>query len=330
MKNVIFASTMISKAKTKLIRSLDQKKYREIENAFVAEGPKIVGKKLTAIYTLHPGTPYYIGSVKYDIQDENIRQLMRAEMDTTQGLRPGMPFTMSSLDQERVRITDFLNNRGYMRFHKAYIHYSADTIRGQKDIAVTLHLRKYQPSKDAELTEHPQYTIRDITYAGGDSTGLHLRESVLRDVTALRPGHLYSEADLQRTYNNFGRLQAVRYTNIQLKEVPDTNQVDCHIQITNNKPSMISFQPEGTNTAGDLGAAASLTYTNRNLFKGSEQFSLELRGAFEAITGLEGYQDQDYQEYSVETKLVFPRFLAPFLSRSFRRRQTAKIGRAHV
>lgn len=292
-------------------------------NAKVDLNTRTKGKKLTAIYTLHPGTPYYIGSVKYDIQDENIRQLMRAEMDTTQGLRPGMPFTMSSLDQERVRITDFLNNRGYMRFHKAYIHYSADTIRGQKDIAVTLHLRKYQPSKDAELTEHPQYTIRDITYAGGDSTGLHLRESVLRDVTALRPGHLYSEADLQRTYNNFGRLQAVRYTNIQLKEVPDTNQVDCHIQITNNKPSMISFQPEGTNTAGDLGAAASLTYTNRNLFKGSEQFSLELRGAFEAITGLEGYQDQDYQEYSVETKLVFPRFLAPFLSRSFRRRQTA-------
>ena len=46
MKNVIFASTMISKAKTKLIRSLDQKKYREIENAFVAEGPKIVGDLL--------------------------------------------------------------------------------------------------------------------------------------------------------------------------------------------------------------------------------------------------------------------------------------------
>lgn len=43
MKNVIFASTMISKAKTKLIRSLSQKKYRQAENAFVAEGPKVVG-----------------------------------------------------------------------------------------------------------------------------------------------------------------------------------------------------------------------------------------------------------------------------------------------
>lgn len=46
MKNVIFASIMISIAKTKLIRSLDKKKYREKENAFVAEGPKIVGDLL--------------------------------------------------------------------------------------------------------------------------------------------------------------------------------------------------------------------------------------------------------------------------------------------
>lgn len=105
--------------------------------------------------------------------------------------------------------------------------------------------------------------------------------------------------------------------------MPDTNLLDCHIQISTNKPSTISFQPEGTNTAGDLGAAASITYTNRNLFHGSEQLSIEFRGAYEAITGLEGYQDQNYTEFSVETKLVFPRFLAPFLSKSFRRRQTA-------
>ena len=126
-----------------------------------------------------------------------------------------------------------------------------------------------------------------------------------------------------RTYNNFARLQAVKYTSIRFVEVPDTNQLDCNIQISTNKPHTLSFQPEGTNTAGNLGAAASLTYTNRNLFHGSEQFSIELRGAYEAIKGLEGYTDQNYIEYSAEAKLMFPRFLAPFLSKSFRRRQTA-------
>ena len=72
-----------------------------------------------------------------------------------------------------------------------------------------------------------------------------------------------------------------------------------------------------------MGAAASLTYINRNLFRGSEQFSIGIRGAYEAITGLEGYQDQNYQEYSVESKLQLPRFVAPFLSGSFRNRQDA-------
>ena len=34
---------------------------------------------------------------------------------------------------------------------------------------------------------------------------------------------------------------------------------------------------------------------------------------------MEGYQDQDYQEYSIESKLQFPRFVAPFLSKSFQK-----------
>ena len=72
-----------------------------------------------------------------------------------------------------------------------------------------------------------------------------------------------------------------------------------------------------------MGAAASLTYQNRNLFRGSEVLSVELRGAYEAIRGLEGYANENFEEYSVETRLLFPRFIAPFLSGNFTRRTTA-------
>ena len=115
----------------------------------------------------------------------------------------------------------------------------------------------------------------------------------------------------------------MRYTNISFREHPDTTLLDCDIQISTNKPNSISFQPEGTNTAGDLGAAASLTWENRNLFHGSELFSVTVRGAYEAITGLEGYQNQNYVEYGLESKLKFPRFLAPFLSSTFKHRSLA-------
>lgn len=292
-------------------------------NAGVSLYTETKGKKLKATYLLHPGQPFLIGKVNYDIQDEGILQLLHLDQPANQQIKPGMRFTVETLDNERKRIAGLLSDNGYFRFNKDFIHFAADTIMGRKDIALTLQLRKYKPNNNSPEVDHTRYLIRDVLFQSNDSDRIHLRKQVLLNATAIKEGRPYDASALQRTYNNFARLQAVKYTNIKFAEVPDTNLLDCHIQISTNKPSTISFQPEGTNTAGDLGAAASITYTNRNLFHGSEQLSIEFRGAYEAITGLEGYQDQNYTEFSVETKLVFPRFLAPFLSRSFRRRQTA-------
>ena len=292
-------------------------------NAGVSLYTETKGKKLKATYLLHPGQPFLIGKVNYDIQDEGILQLLHLDQPANQQIKPGMRFTVETLDNERKRIASLLSDNGYFRFNKDFIHFTADTIMGRKDIALTLQLRKYKPNNNSPEVDHTRYLIRDVLFQSNDSDRIHLRKQVLLNATTIKEGRPYDASALQRTYNNFARLQAVKYTNIKFAEVPDTNLLDCHIQISTNKPSTISFQPEGTNTAGDLGAAASITYTNRNLFHGSEQLSIEFRGAYEAITGLEGYQDQNYTEFSVETKLVFPRFLAPFLSKSFRRRQTA-------
>lgn len=292
-------------------------------NAGVSLYTETKGKKLKATYLLHPGQPFLIGKVNYDIQDEGILQLLHLDQPANQQIKPGMRFTVETLDNERKRIAGLLSDNGYFRFNKDFIHFAADTIMGRKDIALTLQLRKYKPNNNSPEVDHTRYLIRDVLFQSNDSDRIHLRKQVLLNATAIKEGRPYDASALQRTYNNFARLQAVKYTNIKFAEVPDTNLLDCHIQISTNKPSTISFQPEGTNTAGDLGAAASINYTNRNLFHGSEQLSIEFRGAYEAITGLEGYQDQNYTEFSVETKLVFPRFLAPFLSKSFRRRQTA-------
>ena len=292
-------------------------------NADVSLYTETKGKKLKATYLLHPGQPFLIGKVNYDIQDEGIQQVLHLDQTDKQQIKPGMRFTVETLDNERKRIAGLLSDNGYFRFNKDFIHFTADTVMGRKDIALPLQLRKYKSNSNSPEVDHTRYLIRDVLFQSNDSDRIHLRKQVLLNATAIKAGRPYDASALQRTYNNFARLQAVKYTNIKFAEVPDTNLLDCHIQISTNKPSTISFQPEGTNTAGDLGAAASITYTNRNLFHGSEQLSIEFRGAYEAITGLEGYQDQNYTEFSVETKLVFPRFLAPFLSKSFRRRQTA-------
>ena len=289
-------------------------------NAGVKFDAKVKGKKLNAVYTLSPGEPFYIKHFCYDIQDSVIAKVLRPSISSAFTPRQ---FTVTSLDNERDRITTILNDSGYYRFHKDFIQFTADSVRGSKEVDVTLHLLKFRKSSDTPETLHPRFKIARVDYVPGDSTGLHIRKSVLDNSTAITEGSYFSASDLNRTYSNFARLGAVRYTNIDFIEHPDTSLLDCRVQVSTNKPNTISFQPEGTNTAGDLGAAASLTYQNRNLFRGSELFSIQLRAAFEAISNLEGYEGHDYEEYSVATSLQFPRFVAPFVSNELRYKSTA-------
>lgn len=283
-------------------------------------------KKVVVVYNLHPGPLYHISSVSYDIQDDKIAEFLNTgeEGDFKPGLRVGMPFLTNELDNERKALTKYLNNNGYYKFHKDFITYSADSVRGSTDVDLTLHLHKYTANSKSPEEAHTRYKINDVTYYSNDERNyVPLRQSVLEENTLIEPGEYFNSEALQKTYNRFSRLQIVKYTNIRFNELPDSDKLNCDIGISTNKINSIIFQPEGTNTAGDFGAAASLTYENKNLFKGAETFSVKLRGAFEAITGLEGYQNQDYEEYSLETKLVFPRLLVPFLSKNFKRQSAA-------
>lgn len=280
-------------------------------------------KKIKVIYTLHTGKPYFIGNIEYDIYDKNIAQILDMNNENNRGLKKGMIFSINNLENERKRITNILSDSGYYKFNKDYIIYEADSTRTNDSIDVNLKLMKFRADSKSPEKDHNRYYINKVNFTSADGDKIKLRRSVLSDNLAIKEGAPFCEHDLQTTYNNFARLQAVKYTNIRFEELPDTSLLNCNIQLSTNKPNTISFQPEGTNTAGDLGAAASLTYENRNLFHGSEMLSIQLRAAFEAITGLEGYQAEDYEEYNIEGRLMFPRFIAPFLSENFRRNSNA-------
>lgn len=323
---VIFDSTQARLSVEDLRNALKNMGYM---HASVDLATKTHGKKLTAIYNLHPGKPYTINEVSYDIEDPAIARILRnySRNLTKKGKRidiltKNSAFTLQKLDDERKRITDILLDSGYYKFHKDFIQFDADTVSTEDNVNIKLHLLKFRSSNDAPETMHPRYSIGKIRFSS-DQGKLQLRHSVLDNATQLEEGQPYSYSALEDTYRNFGRLSAVRYTSIQFREEPDTTLLDCDIQLNTSKPSTIAFQPEGTNTAGDLGAAMSITYQNRNIFRGSELFSVELRGAYEAITGLEGYNDEDFVEWSAETRLQFPRFIAPFVSKNMRRRSSA-------
>ena len=310
---ILYDEEQAQRSKDDLERAMQNRGYL---NAKAQLRTEVKGKSIRAIYDLYPGTSYQIGRFDYEIEDTALARIILAERKTLSGQR----YSVDALESERKRIVSLLNNNGYYRFHKDFITFVADTIANPQSQQVDLVMH-------VEGDSHPRYLIGKVNYLGGNEELILLRPKALESNTAISQGSWYNASDLQKTYNNFARLQAVRYTSIRFREsrTPEAGVpglLDCDVSVSTNKPSSISFQPEGTNTAGNLGAAASLTYENRNLLKGSQLLSIQLRAAFEAITGLEGYQNEDYEEYGLEAKLTFPRFLGP-LSKEFRRRSTA-------
>ena len=313
-------------------------------------------KKLKLNYEGSTGEPYVIENINYDIKDSLLTNYLSKD-SLNSLLNEGMLFDINVLDSERQRITNLLQRNGYYKFNKEYITFSADTIRGKKTVDLTLHIQPHKQDDGKFVNKHPQYRINNVSFITeydvlqssslnnieiNDSViykdipiyfkdNLYLKPGILVDNLRIQPGELYDERKVQRMYNYFSRLNALKYTNIRFFEtkVNDSTMLDCYIMLTKTKHKSVSFEVEGTNSAGDLGAAASVSFQHKNLFKGSETFMVKVRGAYEAITGLQGeYNNSNYVEYGAETSIAFPNFLFPFLSSNFKRkiRATTEFG----
>lgn len=197
-------------------------------------------------------------------------------------LSEGMYFDVNVLDAERQRITNKLLQNGYYKFNKEYISYTADTVRNSYLVDLTLHLAPYKQHNEDTPQNHQQYTINKVSFITdynvlqasalnsievNDSLHykgfpiyykdkLYLRPKVLTNNLRIIPGTLYNEQNVQRTYSNYGRLQALKYTNIRFFEVQqsDSAKLNAYVMLTRGKHQSVSFEVEGTNSARRLGS----------------------------------------------------------------------------
>lgn len=287
-------------------------------------------------YRLSPGLPNYVDSIAYQFDNDTIRDIYFSTQ-TDSRLRKGMLLEASALSAERNRFVNILRDRGYYNVNREFVSFRADTLKNDYGVDLTLRVicpagidpaDAYRVYRLGNVTVHEAVSdtaaadtthYRNITIRHQPNHKLRLYRRVYGGHIALQPDSLYRATDLQRTYASLGGLSAVSYSTVAFR--PDTlrpDRLDASVFVNLARPHTLSAELEGTNTAGDLGAAVTFGYANRNLLRGGETFSLKLRGAYEAITGLDGYDNQNYTEYGVETSLRFPTLLAPFVPRHVR------------
>ena len=342
----IYDPSVAEETRMQILSAVQNKGYLGAE---VVLEEKLKKNKIDAYYRISTGNPYMISSINYNIEDYVIRDLLMND-SIHNNLVEGMRFNVNVLEEERNRITQFLLNRGFYRFNKDYITFQADTVNGTYRIDLTMNIALNEQNNGNNNSLHRQYKIRKVNYLmdidnlaavrNNPETDtveynqlsiiyndkLFLRPGVIASHNRIESGKLYSNRDVMATYSSLARLGILKYSNIRFVEhfENDSAYLDAYVSLSRNKNKTLAFQIEGTNSAGDLGAAASVTYTHRNLFKGSETFNIKLRGAYEAVTGLEGYANNNYTEYGIETSLEFPEFMFPFLKSDFKKSVNAK------
>ena len=257
------------------------------------------GRKASVTYFVEPKELYTIRSVRYRGADAVLLDCVRSD-SVHSLLQPEAAFNTALFSKERARIVDLLHDKGYYSFQKENVTFIADTARMSSEVDVTINLRQ----------QFRAFTIDSVSY---EYSGIpFLRGNLLPSHSFIRSGQLYSASRVRETYNSYSRFGAVKYTNISFDATSDST-LNCRVVASPAKKMSTSVELDGTNTAGDLGMSAALSFTNRNLFRGSELLTLKLRGAYETITQLQDYSGNHYIEYGADLGINFPKLILPFV-----------------
>lgn len=309
-------------------------------------------KRMSITYRVTTNEPFHIDTLLYDIPHTTIDSIVQAQPSL---IKKGMLLDRSLLNKERDRIASQIRLNGYFDFGKELITFSADTAANRRGVDLTIKLHP-MPSTDSQSQAsydnfskfyiNKVYVITDpelshidlaqIDVSQSESfrglniiygSNRYITQNAIADNCFIEPGALYNTSNIDLTYTSFARLSYLKNINIRFYAHPKTASerlLDCYIFLAPGKSQSISAELEGTNSEGDLGAAAQLTYQHRNIFKGSEILSAEVRGAYESVSGtLQGIINNHYTEIGGRVGLKFPKFLFPFLSYDFRRRMMA-------
>ena len=356
---VIYDPELTEMSRRQLQQALVNRGYLDVDVS-VDTMARAGKKRINVTYNIAAGRPRTISSLAYNIPDTAIARIVLADTAGAE-IRPGMMFDRGELDNFRAAITSRLRNNGYYAFNKDYITFTADTVAGSDQVGLTLNLQQPQAVSDSLASGHPDpalrlhktYMIRRVIFvtdfdahrSGGTydfghqdtvyyknievlyGSDHYINPKILEEKCMIEPGQRYSAAAVERTYEALGQLGILKFINIDMRPVNVVDGslwLDAYILLSRNKKQGITAELEGTNSEGDLGFGVGLTYQHRNLAKGSELLTAKLRTSYESLSGnFDGLINNRYTEYAGEVGITFPKFKAPLLSRSFKKRMRA-------
>lgn len=306
------------------------------------------GYKLKAIYKARITQPYVFDTIKWVLDSSelaiNILKIRKNESYVKQGEQ----FDIENIKAERNRIDLGLKRRGFYFFNPDFIKAYVDTTNNKHTINVFYAIKKETPDNARypqtinTVTIFPNYTLLlpppDTSKLGVFSyNNYFIRDTVktYKPQTLVRPltygvGSLYNLNEHNNTLNryiNMGQFKFVksRYesvdTNGRLYQSPtkiDTinrlspNRMNVYYYLTPLKKKNFNAEIAGFTKSNSFnGGQVNVSWKNRNLLRGAEQFGVKVYGAVET-SSVDTLRANNNFRIGTELTLTVPRFVTPF------------------
>lgn len=290
-------------------------------------------------YVVIIGKPYELAN--YTLEIDSIEKLrahpiykeIQNAMDETRLIKKTR-YDLGYFKTERKRIDQYLKDQGYYNFNSNFIIFQADTnLNNNKTYNLYLKLKPGVPDKtkvpyiidrvdvfpnimkDTSGTAQDTITINEVNFI---QNALFFKPKRLRSFVLLNPGQLYSPEKSKYTSQRISSIGTFQFVNIQYKEVQPTGTDSSYVRHLN---ATILLSPmtkrslraelQGVTKSNDFtGPHLSLTYTNRNIFKGGETFSVAGKFGYEKQFGNKTNGSSSLQ-MGLNASLTYPRLLFP-------------------
>ena len=277
--------------------------YLGYYNSDVSSSIAVTKKRVKVTYNVTLGKQYPISKITYTLPDNKEFAESFLKDTTNLSIKPGDYLSESSLQAETERSSQVLRNQGYYSFNKNYYFFEADTLTIPGSALLNLTVNEYtrnETPKDAQPIRKFYINDAKISYPNT----LKFRDNILRELTTITPGDVYSADEINRTYSRLTALKVFSSVNIGMTPV-DTDLVDCSISMAQSKLQGFKFNLESSvNSTGLFGVSPQVSYYHKNIFRGGEWLNLSFMGNFQ----FKFNDDVRSNEFGVSAGLSFPKF----------------------
>jgi outer membrane protein insertion porin family len=295
-------------------------------------GDTIVGRRRAhARYDIVAGDQYKIAAVSFP-SDSSVLALTIARSSDKTLLKAGKPFDLDVIKAERIRIDADLKENGFYFFSPEFILIKTDTTLGNHLANMYVTIKQNAPVESKQV-----YKIKDVQiYAGYslnmdrvDSSRSHAqyykgyyiidrrkryKPSMFSEAMNFEPGDVYNRTDHNLTLSRLVNLDLFKFVKnrFEINRQTDSAYLDAFYYLTPLPRKSLKAEFTTITRSNNLnGSLITLSWRDRNLFKGGEHFSISAyTGSDVQFSGaLKGY---NAIRFGGEINYSIPKVLVPF------------------